>query len=75
MNSRPPNQGGSRGGPRPNRTNGNRGRASGPRVPKKSVEHYLALAREAEAAGDVVGSQNYYQHAEHYFRQAQSRDG
>ena len=31
-------------------------------------ERYLALAREAERSDDRVSSENYYQHAEHYFR-------
>jgi hypothetical protein len=31
-------------------------------------ERYLALAREAERSDDRVVSENYYQHAEHYFR-------
>lgn len=32
------------------------------------VEKYLALAREAATAGDPVMAENYYQHAEHYYR-------
>jgi len=32
------------------------------------LEKYLALARDATAAGDRVAAENYYQHAEHYFR-------
>ena len=66
--------GGSHGGQKSKRANGNRRRSHGATSPKKSVEHYLALAREAEAAGDVVGSQNYYQYAEHYFRKAQGEN-
>ena len=31
-------------------------------------EKYLALARDASSAGDRVASENYLQHAEHYFR-------
>jgi hypothetical protein len=31
-------------------------------------ERYVALAREAVAAGDRIAAENYYQHAEHYFR-------
>jgi hypothetical protein len=31
-------------------------------------ERYLALAREAAQNDDRVASENYYQHAEHYFR-------
>jgi hypothetical protein len=32
------------------------------------TERYRALAREAERSDDRVISENYYQHAEHYFR-------
>ena len=31
-------------------------------------ERYVALAREAETSGDRVAAENFYQHAEHYFR-------
>lgn len=31
-------------------------------------DKYLALARDASSAGDRVKSENYLQHAEHYFR-------
>lgn len=31
-------------------------------------ERYTALAREAERGDDRIASENYYQHAEHYFR-------
>jgi hypothetical protein len=31
-------------------------------------ERYLALAREAQSAGDRIASENFFQHAEHYFR-------
>ncbi|MBL8702630.1 MAG: DUF4167 domain-containing protein [Alphaproteobacteria bacterium] len=32
------------------------------------LEKYLALARDAQSAGDRIAAENYYQHAEHYFR-------
>ena len=32
------------------------------------LEKYLALARDAAAQGDRVQAENFYQHAEHYFR-------
>jgi len=32
------------------------------------AEKYLQLARDAQASGDRVGGENYFQHAEHYFR-------
>jgi len=31
-------------------------------------EKYLQLARDAAAAGDRVQAENYFQHAEHYYR-------
>jgi len=31
-------------------------------------ERYVAMAREAQASGDRVAAENFYQHAEHYFR-------
>jgi hypothetical protein len=31
-------------------------------------ERYLALAREATASDDRIAAENFYQHAEHYFR-------
>src|SRR5712672_4647237 len=31
-------------------------------------ERYVALAREATANGDRIAAENFYQHAEHYFR-------
>src|SRR3954452_21946573 len=39
-------------------------------------ERYVALAREAAIGDDRIGAENFYQHAEHYFRIANaSRDG
>lgn len=31
-------------------------------------EKYLALARDAHSSGDRVAAENFFQHAEHYFR-------
>jgi len=31
-------------------------------------ERYLAVAREAMTSGDRIAAENFYQHAEHYFR-------
>jgi hypothetical protein len=39
---------------------------------KRSYERYLALAQAQAQSGDVVGAENYYQHAEHYFRSMSS---
>src|SRR5215813_2969642 len=32
------------------------------------AEKYVQLARDAQASGDPVAAENYYQHAEHNFR-------
>ncbi len=32
------------------------------------AEKYVQLARDAQASGDRVGAENYFQHAEHYYR-------
>jgi hypothetical protein len=32
------------------------------------AEKYLSLARDAQAAGDIISAENYLQHAEHYAR-------
>ena len=35
---------------------------------RSSYERYLALARAQALSGDMIAAENYYQHAEHYFR-------
>ena len=35
---------------------------------QRSYERYLALARAEAQSGNMIGAENYYQHAEHYFR-------
>ena len=32
------------------------------------AEKYVQLARDAQSSGDPVAAENYFQHAEHYFR-------
>jgi len=49
------------------RENGSSGNAS------RNYERYLALAREAATNGDVIEAENYFQHAEHYFRVMRER--
>jgi Domain of unknown function (DUF4167) len=36
--------------------------------PSHIAEKYIQLARDAQASGDPVAAENYYQHAEHYYR-------
>lgn len=45
-----------------------RSRSKGSAHPKSSFDRYMELARAAAAAGDAVQSENYFQHADHYFR-------
>lgn len=42
---------------------------------KRSYERYLALARDAAAAGDTIEAENLYQHAEHYLRTMREHGG
>jgi hypothetical protein len=39
---------------------------------QKNYERYLALARAEAQIGNMVGAENYYQYAEHYFRSMSS---
>jgi uncharacterized protein DUF4167 len=41
----------------------------------RNYERYVALGREALANGDRVEAENYYQHAEHFFRVMRERSG
>ncbi len=80
--SRGRNGGGGGGGGGPPHHNNNRPRlphriqtfdSNGPSVKIRGnayqvFERYIALAREAQASGDRVAAENFYQHAEHYFR-------
>jgi hypothetical protein len=49
---------------------GSHGPAEAARNAKQRYEHYLALARGKASSGDRIEAENYYQHAEHYFRSA-----
>jgi hypothetical protein len=44
----------------------------GPQNARRNYERYLALARTETQIGNTVGAENYYQHAEHYFRSMSS---
>ena len=39
---------------------------------QRNYERYLALAKAQAQSGDIVGAENYYQRAEHYFRSMSS---
>ena len=45
-----------------------RNRSNSSAHPKTSFDRYIALARAAATSGDAIESENYYQHAEHFFR-------
>ena len=60
--------GGKRGGGRGNYDNRNRGNA------QQLMDKYLAMARDAAAGGDRIQAENYYQHADHYFRVLNGRN-
>jgi len=38
------------------------------------LEKYLTMARDATSQGDRIAAENYYQHAEHYFRVINSQN-
>jgi uncharacterized protein DUF4167 len=40
---------------------------------QRNYERYLALARAEALIGNTVGAENYYQHAEHYYRSMSAR--
>ena len=70
VNMRQPRSGGARS--RRWESNAARDRPRGPQNAQSSYERYLALAQAEVLAGDTVAAENYYQHAEHYFRSMSS---
>ncbi|NQU72482.1 MAG: DUF4167 domain-containing protein [Rhodospirillales bacterium] len=50
-----------------NSNNSNGGRQGGG-DPRRSFEKYNEMARAAEASGDHVARELYFQHADHYYR-------
>jgi hypothetical protein len=53
-----------------NRGRPNSGRSNSGHIPsaQKNYERYLALAHAEAQNGNLISAENYYQHAEHYFR-------
>ena len=47
-------------------SNGPEGRVRG--TAQQVFEKYQTLARDAQSSGDRIASENFYQHAEHYYR-------
>jgi len=39
---------------------------------RRNYERYLALAQAEALSGNIIGAENYYQYAEHYFRSMSS---
>jgi hypothetical protein len=35
---------------------------------RRNYERYVALAQAEAQAGNLIGAENYYQHAEHFYR-------
>lgn len=50
-------------------------RPEGSHNARKIYDRYVALAQAELQAGDRVAAENYYQHAEHYFRLISSDRG
>jgi len=50
--------------------NSGRGRGNAQQL----MDKYLALARDAASQGDRVAAENYYQHADHYYRVVYARN-
>jgi len=69
------------GNPRPQRRQPPAGRSNAANRQRQSsagnahwnYERYLALARDATSHGDTIEAENFYQHAEHYFRVTRER--
>ena len=53
-------------------SNGVRPDFRGSQNAQRSYERYLALAQAQAQFGDVIGAENYSQHAEHYYRSMSS---
>ena len=49
-------------------SNSSRSGSRGSQNAQRSYEQYLALAQAQSQSGDVIGAENSYQHADHYFR-------
>jgi uncharacterized protein DUF4167 len=45
-----------------------------PQSARRHYERYLALAQAEVQAGNTIGAENFYQHAEHYLRSMSAPD-
>jgi len=41
---------------------------------RQNYERYMNLAKEAARRGETIEAENFYQHAEHYYRVMRSQD-
>jgi len=48
--------------------NGRPDQQKGSQNAQRNYERYIALAQAEAQAGNLIGAENYYQHAEHYYR-------
>jgi hypothetical protein len=53
-------------------SNASRPTPNGSQNAQRNYERYLVLAQTEAQAGNLIGAENYYQHAEHYFRSMSS---
>ena len=56
-------------------SNAARPEAKGSQNAQRNYERYLALAQAEAQAGNLIGAENYYQYAEHYFRSMSPNSG
>jgi Domain of unknown function (DUF4167) len=56
-------------------SNGTRAESNGSHNAQKNYERYVALAQAEAQNGDRIAAENYYQHAEHFFRSMSSDSG
>ena len=56
-------------------SNGTRPEWKGFQNARRSYERYLALAQAEARSGNTMAAENFYQHAEHYFRSMSSDRG
>jgi hypothetical protein len=75
MNTRQPRPAASLAGRSKWSSNAARPEQNGSHNARRNYERYLALAQAEAQSGNTVAAENYYQHAEHYFRSMSSDRG
>ena len=56
-------------------SNAARSEQNGSHNARRNYERYLALAQAEAQIGNTVAAENYYEHAEHYFRSTSTYTG